>query len=344
MRSGLYVAVGLVLVGFASFWVNVVLPGRPPGAVAVPVVTWLLVPIGLLPLRWRIAIDEQGVWRRRLWRWELWSWEDFGSGRLKYGYYDHSLVDPGRPRFRRTLSLTYLTEADNEQVWQAIAAALQMPEVPPLPEAFEFRYGELWSQPVRMDASGLTIGKRCRARTYAWSEVESLELKRQRHERPDFRELILKLPGRKLHLHRGQQHGIETRNWKGVEPDALAGYLLAHVPVDRQMVMATAGPAVTERELETRLREARKNVREVFQMRVVFRLMYLGLLLYSWWDRDWRMLLVSCVGVVMIEGTIRFLSRITEESCAELERQQEALLPAQGENAGEAKRQRAPAT
>ncbi|MEX0679349.1 MAG: hypothetical protein WD063_19895 [Pirellulales bacterium] len=327
VRSGIYIAIGFLLIGVAAVWMNRVGLGPPNAKPAAQfVVSCVIAAAGLLPLGWRLVVDERGVWRRRICRWELWSWDDFGSGRLKHGFHDRSLVDPERPWWRRTLSLGYLTEQDSEQVWKWIQLAWQPPKPDACPEELHLRYGNLWrGRPVWLDAKGIRIGKGSTQRAYDWNDVELLEVRRRRHERPDFHTLRLKLPRRTVHLRRTMQYGIESRNWKGAEPEQLVGFLLAHVPADRQVVLATAEAPRTPRELEVRLKESRKQLRDVYWLRIFIVSCMVGLPVWGWFGLGWWRALVFGVMLVLYFAVFQFFYRQTQDAHEKLPRAGEGM-------------------
>ncbi len=248
----MYLAAGAILVWIACIWIVVNLPQKNGWVIFfVPAMFTLSAGELLWLLRWRLAIDERGVWRRRLWRWELWSWEDFASGSLKYAVGDHALFDAKRRRGRRMLSLGMLTAADHEHIWQRIERVLRVAEPAVVDEPLEFkRLITLWWS----DADTIRLGPANRQQTYRWQDVESLEIRRLRRDRPDFRDLILTLPDRELHLRWRIEDGREQQNWIGPQPDALARYMQVHVPADRQVVMPLLDEALSEVEVGAQLR------------------------------------------------------------------------------------------
>jgi hypothetical protein len=96
-RSLIHTSVGLVILGVAVIVVDRIVPNLPKNPYAAAGVMWCLALLAARLGRWRIAVDKQGIWRRRLWRWHLGTWVELASGPLKHGLYDRTIVDPRRP-------------------------------------------------------------------------------------------------------------------------------------------------------------------------------------------------------------------------------------------------------
>ncbi len=288
---------GLVALGAMSLWRSCVGPNPLPGVKIVVPALWTFALLGLLPLHWRLCVDERGVWRRRFLFWDLWSWDYFARGRLRYGPRDRSIMDPSRQWGRRVLSLANLAAADREQAWNQIADVWH-PAEPPMPESLEFRYGEfLRRNPVRLDSEGIRVGKPGTHVRYTWQEVESLDLARLRHDRPDFQELTLRLPDRVVKVHRVPMFGFITENWKDVEADVLAPFLLEHVPGDRQRVRAVFDAPRTRHEYKWQMEAARERTNNAWSCLVGMGIcIALGLALYEAIGSDgvFRFLALMC--------------------------------------------------
>lgn len=301
-RCGLYVAVAFLAMGFLALWVERILPGRPGGA---KWILWGTALAGLLPLRWRMRIDSQGVWRRRIGRWRLWSWDDFASGRIRYGVSDRRLVDPALPWWRRELSLETLSPMNSDLVWKWISLAWVRPEPVAVPATLEFGTGELLRRPVRMNAEGLEIGAGRRQQRFSWNQVIRLEIKRWRHEREDFYELLLQLPDRKIHLRRQRQYGIESRNWKGAEPEVIAQFLQSRVPPDRRCIVAKFGAPQSPEERVVRIAQAEKTIRELRRGGVFMSLLIAAAFAWAIYMAHWGILITLPVQGLLF-GSVRW--------------------------------------
>src|ERR1700678_3650785 len=74
-RSAVYVLVGVVLIPLIRWWLRDFLPYRGVADLVFGVVLVVLVAVGAIGvLRWRLKVDDQGIWRRRLIGWDLWPW------------------------------------------------------------------------------------------------------------------------------------------------------------------------------------------------------------------------------------------------------------------------------
>jgi hypothetical protein len=237
---------------------------------------------------------------------------------LKFGYGDRCFVDPARPFWRRKLSLANLTKADSDQVWKWISLVWQPAETT-VPEVLELRVGNLLKRAVRCDRSGIELGSGTRLQRFLWTEVILLEVEKVRHDRPDFRRLTFQLPSVKLVFFRNQQNGVEGRNWSGAEPDAIAQYLLAHVPENRQVVIAREDEPITPRELDVRLARARGKLREFKQMCWFLGALVAAVLAWFAFNRDWRF--VAFLGFVVLQysGVFWFIYRGQRDSLRKLE-------------------------
>jgi hypothetical protein len=124
----------------------------------------------------------------------------------------------------------------------------------------------------------------CRAGTaylQGWHDVSSLTIERLRHEHNDFHKLTMHSGKRKLNLIRTRQNGLENRGWKGVEPEVLALFLLRHVPVDKQLVLARQGRAFSTKEWNTRRERLLKRLRDSQQCLNVLGTLGIFLLAFS---------------------------------------------------------------
>jgi len=100
-RSAYYVLAAGVPLALVAYWV-----AADIGKMGF---VFLLCMTMIVPIRWALRIDNQGIARRLLFRWDVWTWADFSSGRIEKRH-PHTLVDPERPWWRRKLSLEYMAE------------------------------------------------------------------------------------------------------------------------------------------------------------------------------------------------------------------------------------------
>jgi hypothetical protein len=106
--------------------------------------TVLLFPLVMLPLacdsiflmhRWRLRVDQRGIARRFRWKWDLWTWQELRDGTVTGR--GKCFRSTARPWWRRRLCLTYLGDADRDEVQQfmkqmapGLAADLRLSHVP----------------------------------------------------------------------------------------------------------------------------------------------------------------------------------------------------------------------
>jgi len=212
----------------------------------------------MLPLRWRLRIDGQGLQRLRLFRWDLWSWDDMASGRLKKRF-PYKLVDPARPLWRRTLNLEYLGGENTQIVFKAINAHYRLPEPPELPERLKIKYG--FRRTAILDEDGVHLRIKGLEKAYPWREVQNVFIVRLDSERRDFRSMHIILPDEEIELKfAGSQQG--TVCWREASSEEISEYLCRHVLTEKISV-AISGEAIANRaHLERTLKEAEKQARE----------------------------------------------------------------------------------
>jgi hypothetical protein len=292
-RSGAYVAVGAVAAIILAAALNRVVLGRPWEHTAVAAIPMLAgVAFGCGIFWWRLRVDTAGIWRRRFVRWELWAWEDFASGQLRFGYSDRSFIDPRRPRWRRTLTLANLTELDREQLWHWIELVWRPTIELALPSVISITYGFL--QRAVFDQSGVRMGRR-NVTQYPWNDVVSLEIEKLRHDRDDFRRLVLTLPDRAIRLYIARQHGMTIESWRGATASVVAQFLTAHVAREKHAISAILDEARNVAEADRRIESTSKHLREIYRCRVAMRALLIGVV--TWFAFNGDLLLAGLLSV-----------------------------------------------
>ena len=83
-RGAIYVMVASPLLCAVCFWVAHFIAQRDVICVACSCSLLLLLGLAMvLPLRWALCVDNQGIARRLVFRWDLWTWRDLASGRIR---------------------------------------------------------------------------------------------------------------------------------------------------------------------------------------------------------------------------------------------------------------------
>ena len=174
----------------------------------------------IVPLRWSLRIDDQGIGRRFLFRWDVWSWADISSGRIEKRH-PYTLVDPKCPWWRRKLSLEYMTRADISHTMEVINTYYQLPTAPQVPDILEIKYGAFRRRLARFDSKGVHLQGGRDMRQYLWSEVRRVHVTRMDPLRHDFKSLELVLPDREIELKLvSTQYGTHP-SWSGATGEAV---------------------------------------------------------------------------------------------------------------------------
>jgi len=290
-RCGVYVAVGFVviaatLVAFTWAGINnrtwestiVVLSGFAGGTL------FLLV----LLFRYRIRIDQHGVWRRRLIRWDLWPWEAFEQGRIRHGKGGDQLTYPERSWYWRTISASSLGERDRCAYETVIRRYRILPPSPLVPDVMDVKFGcwarlELSPEGVRYQA-----GKQDDGELVAWRDIVRAEVIRATHDRPDFVTLELHLPERPKPVRLTHNQGNPT--WSGADAEVIVLYLRRHLDDRRLQVTALRGPPSDVAEADRRLARLDQSERDLRGANRFIRhmLLWSGLILWAVWFDLWN--------------------------------------------------------
>lgn len=252
-RCALYAAFGYLLIGGLVIWLK--LEENDPSWTG-PIVFFSIVGTGVAGLlalvtRYRIRIDEKGVWRRRFVHWDLWPWEAFEHGRVRHGKFGDQLTLYEKGRYWRTISASFLAKADRA-AFEAVVARYRVPPPPPeLPEKLVIKHGigrrlELSADGVRLDKYGDDSPE-----SFAWGDVSRVEILRNNHDRPDFFTLKLHLPDKDKPLTLTKQDGASR--WTGASAEEIALFLRSHVDESRFEVTAFRGPPRDIAEADRRL-------------------------------------------------------------------------------------------
>jgi hypothetical protein len=266
-RCGIYVAVGFVLVATATLalkWAGV--DHRPwPDTIIVLAVfgafTFLLL---AHILRYRLRIDEIGIWRRRFVRWDLWPWEAFEQGKVRHGKASDQLTYPEKGWYFRNISASVFGDADRAVYEAVVRRYLVPPPAPELPETVVAKYGlrarlELTAEGVRLLAH-----KRDTGQHFPWRNVVRVDVLRASHDRPDFVSLDLHFPGRASPVRMTHHNGRPM--WTGANADVIELFLRRHLGNGQFQVTALRGlPADTAEAYrrQARLTESDRQVRQL---------------------------------------------------------------------------------
>ena len=165
-------------------------------------------------LRWRLRVDDRGIWRRRLIGWDLWPWEAFEEGRVVEGEdASSSYICREKPFWARKLSLGLLEEDVQEKLVRIIQCFFARPPGPPLPADLHIRFA--FRKEALIAREGLLIRSRGEETRYAWREVQVLRIRRRYRTRNDFSSLEMVLPDQTITFQVSHPNGQAARSWTG---------------------------------------------------------------------------------------------------------------------------------
>jgi hypothetical protein len=261
-RSAVYAALGVILITATLVELRLAQLNNGRWVDQIIFLSFFAVPafvLLVLALRYRIRIDQHGVWRRRLVRWDLWPWEAFEQGRVRYGTLGDQLTFPEKPWYSRTISASLLGKAERAAYERAIAWYFVPPPLPEPPEAMTVQIG--LGPELDLSADGIRFTKRLNeeARLVRWDDVERAEVVRSSRDRPDFAFLELHLPA-PIGLVRLKGRGFRMT---GGEPEMIAPFLERHLGDARFQVTALRGPPADVAEADRRLARLEKGERDL---------------------------------------------------------------------------------
>jgi hypothetical protein len=257
-RSAVYVLLAVFLIPLIRWWLHELLPYRGIAHLIFGVITVALVTLGTFGVvRWRLRVDDQGIWRRRLLGWDLWPWEAFAEGRVSEGEDSSTtFIFREKPFWARKMSLELLAEDDQRRILDLIRHVLVRPPEPVLPVELTILFG--FRKEAYIARESLLIRNRGEVTRYAWKEIQSLRIRRRYHDRHDFSSLEIVLPDQIITLRLIHQNGQASRSWSGARgsptpsPAIVAGIFERYVPADRVLVTALREPPRTMAEWQDR--------------------------------------------------------------------------------------------
>jgi hypothetical protein len=256
-RSVYYLIPGAILLAATARWVELTVRHE-----RLPVVSVAFALLGIAtvyPLSWRLALDGQGLVRRRLWFEDHWSWTDFASGRIQKRH-KFALIDPERPWWRRKLDLEALTDADRRQVLAAVNCHYRLAEPPRNAESLTVKYRI--GRTATFSRHGIELVERGQPHDYRWADVWHLHIARMDAVRRDFAELNLVLPDREIGLRMvTHQHGTSP-TWRRASAEEINDFLLAHVPGERVSIDLVGERPHSAIDVDRQIDRVRRELRE----------------------------------------------------------------------------------
>jgi hypothetical protein len=241
-RCALYVAIGYVAIVALLVWFTIEEINNAPWSNTIIVLS--IIGIGTLSLvalvtRFRIRIDEKGVWRRRFMRWDVWPWQAFEQGKVRHGKLGDQLTYPEKSWYRRTISASLLGKKDRAAFEAVVAHYLTLPPPPELPAKILIKHGI--GRRLELSVDGVRLGKHDDKSTelIPWRDVFRVEIFRATHGRPDFATLNLHIAGKDKPVSLRKQNGAAC--WKGATAEEIALFVQTHVDESRIELTAYRG-------------------------------------------------------------------------------------------------------
>lgn len=273
-----YAIVGLGVCAIVFCCVAVFDPNLGPVDVAGGCGGFALIAAGAaVPLRWRLRLDEDGIARRLIRRWDRWAWADLATGRVLKRH-PHTLCDPQRPWWRRTLRLDYMAPADTQEVVSAINAHYTLPPPPDVPEAVTIKYNLRRS--VTFDADGIHLRPGRRVREYTWRELRGIHIVRMDALRRDFTSLLIELPDEEIELTLITHQGGTSPTWRGATAEEFNEFLFHSPAADRIHVTIGGNPLSKPTHIRFELEKAEKSRRDLLIMVAIFTPLMIGLFVW----------------------------------------------------------------
>lgn len=299
-RSAIYVMIGFCGFAVILFYFDLIMEqaGRPlpnPNQSIQFIATSLCLLFGLamiVPLRWRLIANQNGITRHRLLSRDLWTWSDFASGRIQK-IYPWKFRDPQRRWWSRKLDLGHLDIEEARELTRLINEVYKLLPLPELPKAIAFKY--FWRNKFILDENGIHASIRGRKHDWLWKDIRRLRILQNQLLRRDFQELQLFAQGETIQL---KMHGLNP-SWRGAKSEVVYEFLRLHLPLEKiDFDIADEKPSRAE-DVQRELMEFKK---EQQGMRFIYGglgCMTVALLLvYCLWKRDFWAASVFAFGIL----------------------------------------------
>ncbi len=334
-RSCWYLIIAMGPIAAVFYWVARVVHNRGAVDAALGCLMFGLVAVAVVvPLRWRLRVDEAGLSRRLLFQWDLWPWSDIESGRVRK-LRSHTLYDPGRLLWNRWLSLGYMSEGDIQKVIEAVNERYVLPPPPDLPAKLTIKYG--FRRSANFDRNGIHLMVRGEFHEYLWQDIREIHIHRSDPVRRDFMSLIVTLPDQRMELRVVTHQNGATPTWRGATAEEVNEFLLQHAPEDRISVSVEGKPSTNRDYVEKRLKEV-KETRRAFDiaMAVLFPLLLVGFGWMAVQDGILKAVVMGTAFCTITGAPVLFVRRLHRERIDELTKALEDIAETESSESGNA--------
>lgn len=266
--------------------------------------------------RWRIRVDQNGVWWRRLIGWKHWPWAAFESGEIEKALGERAYIRRSEPWWSRKLGFDFLDEEAKGQIIEILDTHWRSPKPAEIPDALEIGW-RLFSK-LSFAPDGIRVGKKSAAQIYRWDDVISVRIERPDHSRSDFKRMRIVLPDRTLDFGVARHNGVTTTSWSAATAEVLAGIVLRYAAPERVTIISHTGPPKSEEEAMARVEIAREILKDskggiiICSLMLLFQIVLMISIAIS--IRSWtsRLIWIATTSLVVIAGIvlIRYLQRL----------------------------------
>lgn len=318
-RSAVYVMVCALPLAAFAFWVSRFVQQR--STLEAASISAVLATLGLamiVPLRWTLRVEHEGIARRVLLGWDRWRWSDFAAGRIRKQY-PCTFVDPERPWWRRKLRFGFMAGDDVKVVLERINAHYRLPPPPQLPHALRVKYG--FRRSAALDATGVHVLASGEPTEYLWSDVRRVHITRIDPIRRDFKTCEVFLPDREIALKIVSHQGGTSPSWRGATPEMVSEFLSRHVPAERIDVDIQGERPARREDAEKQLKQAREAERA---LRILFRVFTPVLAALLVWtavaESVWKAVVMTAMCTVPPGAVFISICRLSRKHTRELEK------------------------
>lgn len=276
-RSCLYAVAGFWIFCFAYFFLNRSYPEYVKCDFSLAVVTVLLSIAAVIPQRWQLRIDPEGISRRRVFRRDHWPWADFSSGRIQKAPF-FRLVAPHHAFGFRKLRLDLLSEEDSLELMDTINRYYQLPAAPDVPEVLELKLG--FKDKYILNPQGIELIVGNITTSFEWADMISMRITRWEPRQRDFFRLEMEFPERMVYL----VHIQGRPNFQGASSADVNEFLLRIIEPARIRFDTIANPRPNISDLKKKIDAEDKGNRQAKIFMSLLGLVFFGVIVRTFLD------------------------------------------------------------